>query len=126
MEEVDEESFNVGAVRILIRHDHDVAVAQLLQRLFCVVLIFFAQANDFDNVVDHFVLLDLRPKASTCDTNRVIDICVLHDLLQKASIHVTQHAYLKPHWCQCRPIIYIVEKLLSATMDAKKTINQNQ
>ena len=65
MEEVDEESLDVGAVLILICHDHDAAVAQRLQRLDRCVLLLVAQADDLDHVVDLCVLHDLCPKVNT-------------------------------------------------------------
>ena len=60
MEEVDEQSLDVGAVLVLIRHDHDPSVPESLQGLDCCVLLLVAQPDDLDHVVDLRVLHDLQ------------------------------------------------------------------
>lgn len=49
----------VHAAGHLIRHDHDLAVAQAPQRFWVVVALFVLKANDFDDVVDLGVFHDL-------------------------------------------------------------------
>ena len=63
MEEVDEESLDVRAVLVLIRHNHDTTVPQRLERLGRRVLLLVAQTNDLDHVVYLGVLHDLHKKA---------------------------------------------------------------
>ena len=63
MEEVDEETLDVRAILVLIRHDHDTTVPQRLERLGRRVLLLVAETNDLDHVVDLGVLHDLHKNA---------------------------------------------------------------
>ena len=62
MEEVDDQSLDVGAVLILVSHDHDATVPQRLETLGCRVLLLVTEADDLYHVIDLSVLHDLRKK----------------------------------------------------------------
>ena len=59
MEEVDDQPLDVGAVLILVSHDHDATVTQRLEGFRCCVLLLVTEADDLDHVVDLSVLHDL-------------------------------------------------------------------
>jgi len=56
MDEVDEKSFDVRSILVLISHYHDTAVAQLPHRLGTCVFLLVLQTDDLDNVVDLRIL----------------------------------------------------------------------
>lgn len=58
--EVDEKALDVRAVLILICHDHQFAVSQVLQGVWVVVLLLELQTHDFDDVVDFSIVHDLN------------------------------------------------------------------
>ena len=60
--EVDEQAFDMGAVLILICHDHDFTVAQLFHTLWVIIFLFVLQSENFDDVVDFSILHDLSKK----------------------------------------------------------------
>ena len=49
----------MGAVLILISHDHDLAIAKSLHVVHGIVLLLVLQADNLDKVVDFLVLHDL-------------------------------------------------------------------
>ena len=53
MDEIDQEAFNVGAIVVLICHDHDRPVSKILD-----ICVFFAhvETHDFDHVLKLIVL----------------------------------------------------------------------
>lgn len=53
MQEVDDEPLNMRSVGILVRHDHNRAVAQAFQIL---ILLADLQAHDLDDILDLLVL----------------------------------------------------------------------
>lgn len=59
LDEVDEKPLDVGAVLILICHDHQFAVAQGLQGVRSLVLVLVLETQDLDDVVDLDILHDL-------------------------------------------------------------------
>ena len=86
--EVDEQPLDVGAVLVLVGHDHDLAVAQRANRVRIVVLLTELQTHDLDDVVDLRVVHDLtKHRTSWClkDTLLswlfvIIDFRVVHYL----------------------------------------------
>lgn len=59
LDEVDQKTFDVRAILILISHNHQTTVAERLQILFSVVLSLELQTEDFDDVVDFSVFHQL-------------------------------------------------------------------
>ena len=57
VEEIDDEAFDVGAIGVLVGHDHDVPVAQALRSV--LILVALLQAQDSLEVLDLLVLHDL-------------------------------------------------------------------
>ena len=60
MDEVDQQSLDMGPVLVLICHDHQPAIAQCGQLLHTVILLLEVQAHDLDNVVDLSIVHDLN------------------------------------------------------------------
>ena len=65
MDEIDQQSFDVGTVLILICHDHQPAIAQCLQVIYRIVLLLVLQAQDLDDVVNFSVLQNLLVSSFT-------------------------------------------------------------
>jgi hypothetical protein len=59
VDKVDEEAFDVGAVLILICHDHQLPVPQGTQSIWAVVLLLEVKTQDLDQVVDLGIVHDL-------------------------------------------------------------------
>ena len=76
VDEVDEEPLDVGAVLVLIGHDHELAVPQRLEVVHRLVLLLVGQSDDFYHL---------------------IDLLVLHDLLVGGVAHVEQLAPQRVH-----------------------------
>ena len=59
VDEVDEETFNVRPVLILICHDHHFPIPQSLHCFYSLVLLFVPQTKNLDQVVDFGILHNL-------------------------------------------------------------------
>ena len=59
MQEVDDQALDVGAVAILVCHDHHLAVPELFAKAFQRVVHVARQVQDTDQVLDLFVFDDL-------------------------------------------------------------------
>ena len=60
LDEVDEETLDVGSVLVLICHDHQLAVSQRPQGLGSLVLLLVLQSKNLDDVVDLSIFHDLQ------------------------------------------------------------------
>ena len=59
MDEVDDQALDVGAVLVLVGHDHHLAIPQAFDVVHGLVLLLVLETDDLDEVRDLFVLHDL-------------------------------------------------------------------
>mmetsp|Transcript_1640 Transcript_1640/g.3182 ORF Transcript_1640/g.3182 Transcript_1640/m.3182 type:complete len:238 (-) Transcript_1640:1226-1939(-) len=62
MEQIDHQALDMRAIRILIRHDHHLAIAQLLHRFLIVIFPAVLQTQNLLEIVDLGVLVDLSTR----------------------------------------------------------------
>ena len=74
VDEVDDKSLDVGAVLILICHDHQVTIPQCLQLCHVLVLFGILQSEDLHKIFDLFVVHDLDSNNTNPNILKPIDL----------------------------------------------------
>ena len=90
VDKVDDEAFDVGAVLVLVCHDHQPAVAQSSKFSGISILLGILQAHDFGKVGDLLVADDLRKRVH----GWIIYSTYMHEWQNYAIMHVHMYMYL--------------------------------
>ncbi len=83
MDKVDDEALDVGAILVLIGHDHQFAVVESPQLGRVSILLAVLKSQDFDNVYD-LLVADLGREERN-DVGRVLMVFTIHTHLPEAS-----------------------------------------